>query len=248
MVTKKIHIGTSGWSYKDWKGLYYPENMKSTDWLNFYAKQFDITEINTRLYHLPKKQTVVNWTEKVPDNFRFCPKISRYITHIKRLKDSEESLEKFFDVFEPMKNKMGPVLVQLPPSLKFDATVAEHFFKVLKHDYREYEFAFEVRHETWLHNDSLDLMAKYDIAFVVSQSGVGFPYSEMVTSKNIYIRFHGPEQLYASLYTDEMLQSFADKFKKWIKEGHIIWVFFNNDFYGYAIQNAETLKKIMKVK
>ncbi|MGN6568891.1 MAG: DUF72 domain-containing protein, partial [Flavipsychrobacter sp.] len=138
--------------------------------------------------------------------------------------------------------------VQLPPSLKFDATIAEHFFKVLKRDYKEYEFAFEVRHETWLHNDSLDLMAKYDIAFVVSQSGVGFPYSEMVTSKNIYIRFHGPAQLYASLYTDEMLQSFADKFKKWIKEGHIIWVFFNNDFYGYAIQNAETLKKMMRVK
>ncbi|MBS1688273.1 MAG: DUF72 domain-containing protein [Bacteroidetes bacterium] len=248
MAIKKVYIGTSGWSYKHWKGLYYPNDIKSTDWLTFYAKQFDVTEINTSFYHLPKKQTIINWTEKAPSNFRFCPKISRYITHIKRLKEPEESLQKFFDVFEPMKDKMGPVLVQLPPSLKFDPEVAAHFFTVLKKDYRDYKFAFEVRHETWLHNDGLDLMAKYDIAFVISQSGAGFPYSEMVTSKNIYIRFHGPAALYASLYTDKTLLEFAGKFRKWIKEGHTIWTFFNNDYNGYAIHNAETLKKMMKLK
>lgn len=245
MATGKIYIGTSGWSYKDWKGVYYPEKLKATDWLLFYTNDFDIVEINASFYRLPKRETVENWTAKVPADFRFCPKMSRYLTHIKRLKEPEEPLERFFSIFEPMKEKMGPVLIQLPPSLKFDYDITEHFFKLLKKKYKAYEFALEVRHETWMHNDALGLMAKYDIAFVISQSGVGFPYAEMVTAKNIYVRFHGPEKLYASLYTDAMLKEFAKKFKKWMKEGHDIWVFFNNDWFTYAIQNGRTLKKMM---
>lgn len=245
MAFKNIHIGTSGWSYKDWKGLYYPNELKPTEWLTYYAKQFDITEINTSFYHLPKPQTVLNWVEKVPAHFKFCPKISRYLTHTKRLNEPEEALQRFFDVFDLIKKHLGPVLVQLPPSMKFDYERAEYFFQILKKQYKGYDFALEVRHDTWLENNSLDLMAKYDVAFVVSQSGVNFPYSEMVTAKNIYVRFHGPAKLYASSYTDEVLASFAEKFKQWIKEGHVIWVFFNNDFYGYAIENAETLKGLM---
>jgi uncharacterized protein YecE (DUF72 family) len=241
MRAKKINIGTSGWSYKDWKGLYYPEKLKSTEWLTFYANQFNVTEINTSFYHLPRAQTALNWAAKVHKGFKFCPKISRYLTHMKKLHEPEEPLQRFFEVFAPIKDVLGPVLVQLPPSLKFDYDLAEHFFKVLKKSYKPYAFALEVRHNSWLENDSLNLMAKYDIAFVISQSGVKFPYSEMVTSKNIYIRFHGPAALYASLYTEETLQEFADKFNGWVKEGHTIWAFFNNDYFGYAIQNAQRL-------
>jgi len=242
---KKIHIGTSGWSYKDWKGLYYPEKLKTTEWLSYYAKQFDNTEINTSFYHLPKRQTVLNWAEKVPKRFRFCPKISRYLTHMKKLHEPDEPLERFFEVFDLIKPVLGPVLIQLPPSLKFNYDLALSFFDILWRKYKAYDFALEVRHNTWLENDSLDLMTKYNIAFVISQSGIGFPYSEMVTSKNIYVRFHGPGKLYASSYTDETLKGFATKFKKWIKEGHVLWIFFNNDFYGYAINNAEKLKELM---
>jgi uncharacterized protein YecE (DUF72 family) len=246
MAVKKLHIGTSGWSYKDWKGLYYPEGLKPAEWLTFYAKQFDITEINTSFYHLPRKQTALNWAAKVPAGFRFCPKISRYLTHMKKLHEPEEPLQRFFEVFEPIKDVLGPVLVQLPPSLKFDYELAENFFKILNKDYKEFEFALEVRHNTWLENDSLDLMAKYNVAFVISQSGVNFPYAEVVTAKNIYIRFHGPGALYASSYSAEMLQDFAGKFKHWIKEGHTIWAFFNNDYFGHAIQNAQRLKDLIK--
>lgn len=242
----KVHIGTSGWSYKDWKGLYYPENLKPTEWLTYYAKQFDITEINTSFYHLPKPQTAINWAAKVPAGFKFCPKISRYLTHMKKLQEPEEPLQRFFEVFAPIKKSLGPVLVQLPPSLKFNYELAEHFFKVLKKDYKSYDFALEVRHNTWLESDSLDLMAKYDIAFVISQSGVKFPYSEMVTARNIYIRFHGPGALYASKYTEETLQYFAGKIKDWTSEGHTIWAFFNNDYYGYAIENAQRLIDLLK--
>jgi uncharacterized protein YecE (DUF72 family) len=246
VAAKKIHIGTSGWSYKDWKGLYYPEKLKATEWLTFYAKQFDITEINTSFYHLPKPQTVINWAEKVPKKFRFCPKLSRYITHMKKLLEPEEPLQRFFDVFDNIKDRLGPVLVQLPHMVKFDPERTEHFFNILKTAYSDYDFVLEFRHDTWLQDDALRLMERYNIGLVISQSGVGFPYSEIITSKNIYVRFHGPAKLYASPYTDEMLQGFAKKFKKWIKDGHTIWVFFNNDWHGYAINNAEKLKELME--
>jgi len=190
MRNKKINIGTSGWSYKHWKGEFYPEEMKPTDYLLFYTEHFDTTEINSSFYHLPRRSTVEQWVEKTPKKFRFCPKISRYITHIKRLHDPEETVARFFEVFEPMKEKMGPVLVQLPPSLKFNYDVAEHFYTTLKKNFKEYSFAMEVRHQTWMTEESLTLMSKYDMAFVISQSGDRFPYAESITSKNIYVRFH----------------------------------------------------------
>jgi len=184
MRNKKINIGTSGWSYKHWKGEFYPEEMKPTDYLLFYTEHFDTTEINSSFYHLPRRSTVEQWVEKTPKKFRFCPKISRYITHIKRLHDPEETVARFFEVFEPMKEKMGPVLVQLPPSLKF--------------------------------------------------------------KKNIYVRFHGPKELYASSYSDKMLKGFADKFKHWVSEGHSIWAFFNNDVHMHALHNGKTLQQMLQ--
>jgi uncharacterized protein YecE (DUF72 family) len=104
----------------------------------------------------------------------------------------------------------------------------------------------EVRHDTWLQEESLTLMTKYDVGLVISQSGERFPYSEMITAKNIYIRFHGPHDLYASSYSDKMLEDFAKKFKKWEKEGHEVWAFFNNDIHGYAIEDAKRLIKLVE--
>jgi uncharacterized protein YecE (DUF72 family) len=245
MAKGKIYIGTSGWSYKDWKGAYYPEQLKSEEWLAYHAKNFNTTEINTSFYHLPKPETVQHWAEQTPKKFKFCPKISRYITHIKRLAQPEETLPRFFEVFDLIKDRLGPVLIQLHPNLKFDKERAEHFFKVLRKKYPDYSFAFELRHDSWLCTDCYKLLRKYEIAFVISQSGEGFPYAEEVTAKDIYVRFHGPEQLYASEYSKEMLQDYAKKFKKWQKEGHDIWAFFNNDWYAYAVKNARELMELV---
>src|SRR5215211_9560461 len=170
-MKQKIHIGTSGWSYKHWRGLYYPEGQSSAKWLSFYAQTFSTTEINASFYRLPTKETVVKWMEQVPENFVFCPKMSRYLTHMKKLKDPEEPLERFFGIFAPMKKMMGPVLIQLPAMLKFNYDTADHFFCLLKKQYRKYEFVLEIRHDTWLAEDSLTLMAKYGVGFVISQSG-----------------------------------------------------------------------------
>ena len=242
----KIHVGTSGWSYKHWKAIFYPQKLKTSLWFDFYAQHFKTTEINGCFYKLPSVETVIKWTESAPDDFLFCPKMSRFLTHMKKLNDPEDTLERYFGVFEPMQKKMGPVLIQLPAILKFNYDKAEHLYAVLKRRYKQYRFVMEVRHETWMQEESLTLMTKYDIGLVISQSGDEFPYSEMIIADNIYVRFHGPKELYASSYSDEMLRKFAAKFKKWVKQGHTVWAYFNNDIHGYAIENAKRLIGFVK--
>ena len=245
-MKSSIHIGTSGWSYKHWKGIFYPAKLKTAEWITFYAQQFKTTEINGSFYKLPSKETVLEWMGKVPTDFMFCPKMSRFLTHMKKLNDPEEPLERFFGIFAPMKKMMGPVLLQLPRMLKFNYDKAEHLYHLLKTTYKKYEFVMEVRHETWLEEKSLTLMTKYDIGLVISQSGQHFPYSEMITAKNIYVRFHGPHQLYGSSYPQKMLNDFASKFKRWQKQGHTVWAFFNNDIHGYAPEDAKRLHVLLE--
>jgi uncharacterized protein YecE (DUF72 family) len=243
-----IHIGTSGWSYKHWRGLYYPTGVKVADWLPFYARSFSSTEINGSFYRLPSEETVKRWVEQVPPDFTFCPKMSRFLTHMKKLKDPEEPLERFFGVFEYMKRKMGPVLIQLPPQLKFNYDVAIYFYRLLTTTYSSYQFVVEVRHDSWLEPDSISLMNQYQIGFVISHSHQAFPYMELVTAKHIYVRFHGPGHLYASSYSEALLQEYAGKFCRWREEGHVVWAYFNNDVHGYAVTDALRLKEMVQTK
>ena len=244
MIKSKTHIGISGWSYYDWKEIFYPAKIKSSEWLGFYANTFNTTEINSSFYHLPRKSSVENWNKNTPDDFIFCPKLSKQITHIQKLQNPKGELENFFEVFEPLKNKIGSVLVQLPPSLKFNAETAINFYNELK-KYKQYSFAMEARHSSWLEYESLELMRQYDVAFVISQSGVGFPYAEEATSNNVYVRFHGPEKLYASNYSDETLLYYAKLFCKWHIEKKALWIYFNNCYFGNAINNALKLEEMM---
>jgi uncharacterized protein YecE (DUF72 family) len=245
MAKGHIHIGTSGWHYKEWKGIYYPPDIRTRDWLSYYANEFATTEINSSFYRLPSEETAANWTGMVPDDFKFCPKMSRFLTHMKKLRDPEEPLLRFFSRFDPMLHKMGPILLQLPHMVIYNPDVVRHFFSLLKEQYGDYRFALEVRHESWLEDEPVALMKKYEIAFVISQSGVGWPYKELVTSKNIYVRFHGPRALYASSYDDDTLRYFASLFRKWKSKGHEVWAFFNNDVGCLAIENAKRLKTFL---
>ena len=242
----KFRIGTSGWSYKDWSEIFYPKNVSSKDWLSFYSKTFNCTEINSSFYRLPSKETVINWVNSVPKNFKFCPKMSRYLTHMKKLRQPEEPLERFFSIFQPMKSKLGPVLIQLPKMIRFDQKITEHFYKLLKERYSRYTFAIEVRHESWMTESSYSLMANYGVAFVISHSGDHFPYAEVVTSKNIYFRFHGPGSLYNTKYHSATMKRYSRLFKRWLDEGRDLWIFFNNDWFGYGIDNALTLRKFLE--
>lgn len=240
-----IYIGTSGWHYKHWKKRFYPDEVKAADYLSYYAQFFATAEINASFYRLPLVTTVQEWAKTVNTRFRFCPKISRYVTHTKKLRDPEQTLPRFFDVFDTIIKKLGPVLLQLPPNLHFHEERVKDFLDVLT-TWKGYRFALEPRHESWLEPEALSLLKKYKIAFVIAHSGNRFPSGEFITAKDIYIRFHGPEGNYASGYSAAFLQQYAHKIVQWQQSGHHIWVFFNNDGNAYAIKNARTLIDYIK--
>jgi uncharacterized protein YecE (DUF72 family) len=240
----KIYVGTSGWNYKHWRGLFYPAGVRIADELAFYAGQFQAVEINNSFYRLPKPETVRNWTTEVPKGFYFCPKISRYITHAKKLNDPEQGLSRFFDVFDPFRKRLGPVLIQLPSMLGYHEEKAAAFFQALR-TYRGYQFALEIRHASWMEEDAIRLLKKYRIGFVIAESGGRWPYGEFVTARHIYLRFHGPDGSYASSYSAQKLAAYAKKCRAWRSAGHTIWAFFNNDGHAYAVKNAETFRRLL---
>jgi uncharacterized protein YecE (DUF72 family) len=246
-IRKKFFIGTSGWSYKHWSGIFYPSNVQPNEYLEYYITRYDCVELNSSFYHLPKPTTIEGWLKRTPDSFRICPKLSRFITHQKRLKDVEEPLRRFFDLFETMKSRLGPVLIQLPPGFLFNRSSVTNFLQILKNNYINYRFAFEVRHNSWIADEFMSLLVQHDMAFVIADSGKRFPYHEAVTSDIVYLRFHGPEKLYASDYTNTDLQFYADKIDNWLNNGKEVWVFFNNDFHGYAVKNADTLRNMINL-
>lgn len=221
-----LFIGTSGWSYKHWADIFYPKNIKPDKYLEYYITKFDCVELNSSFYHLPKKATVTGWKKRTPGTFKFCPKLSRYITHQMRLVNIEEALKKYFDVFEDMKMKLGPILIQLPPGLKFDKPLICDFLNLLKEGYNYYKFAIEIRHKSWITDDLFNLLAQNRIAFVIADSGKRFPYYEAVTADFIYLRFHGHEKLYASDYSESDLNQCAEKIINWLKKNKEVWVFF----------------------
>ncbi len=194
---------------------------------------------------MPQEKTLQGWRDRTPDDFKFCPKMSRFITQLKKLREVDEPLELFFQRFGILKKCLGPVLIQLPPMLGFDRARTENFFKLLA-PHTDYRFALEARHKSWLNDAALDLLKQYRVAFVISQSDGRFPYSEVVTTDFIYLRFHGPGALYASDYSDEMLTEYARKIRGWMQEQREVWAFFNNDGYGFAVKNARQLRELVQ--
>jgi uncharacterized protein YecE (DUF72 family) len=245
MESPDLHIGTSGWSYKHWSGIFYPDNIKPDKYLEYYITKFSCVELNSSFYHLPLKTTVSGWITRTPDLFRFCPKLSRFITHQMQLVNIEEALNKFFEVFEGMKERLGPVLIQLPPGLSYDKSLICNFFNLIKEYYGQYWFAVEVRNKSWINDSFFDLLLGYGIAFVIADSGNRYPYYEAVTADIVYVRFHGREQLYASDYAETVLKQYGEKIRNWLVDGKEVWVFFNNDYYGFAVKNAVKLREII---
>ena len=182
---------------------------------------------------------------RTPETFKFCTKLNRFITHQLKLVNCEGALEKYFDVFESMKGRLGPVLIQLPPRLSYDKSLICNFLDLIKEQYSLYRFAIEVRHESWINDNFFDLLAHRRIALVIADSGNRFPYYETVTADFVYLRFHGCEQLYASDYSETDLKLYAEKIKNWLNEDKEAWVFFNNDYHGFAVKNAEKLREVV---
>ncbi len=239
-----LHIGTSGWSYR-WKGLFYPEDLKSADYLPYFAQHFNCTEINSSFYHFTMEKTIAKWLDQTPPSFKFCAKLNQEITHKRKFEDAEEPLLKFMSRYLTMSERLGVILIQIAGSFRFDRPTAESFYRLLRAHYPEVNFALEARHVSWFTEESLDLLRDYNLAFVIASAGKRFPMLETVTNNTVYLRLHGDERLYSSLYSDEKLERYAYMINDWLLDGKEVWVFFNNTIMGSAITNAKTLQELL---
>ncbi len=241
----KVWIGTSGFFYSHWgKGVFYPQGLPQTKWFEYYCQHFGTVELNVSFYRLPKKETFVNWRKRAGKNFVFSVKGSRYITHIKRLKDCQEPVKRFFRNAKEIRNNNDIVLWQFPPRLKANPERLAQFLKILPKDWR---YAFEFRDESWLTNEVYKILRRYKAA-IVFQDNPGWPIANKITTDFVYLRFHGRTRLYSSCYTENELKDWAKKIRGWRKRGLASYAFFNNDALGYAVENAQTLKKLCSKK
>ncbi|MBC8387054.1 MAG: DUF72 domain-containing protein [Actinobacteria bacterium] len=236
-----VYIGTSGWSYNNWIGKFYPKDLKKIEWLKYYAKYFNTVEINYSFYHLPKKETLKKWLHITPANFLFILKASRYITHIKRLVDCNESLIRFLDVSSELGEKLGPILFQMPPNMKKDKERLKKFLEILP---KNCSYAFEFRDESWFCNDIYRLLNKFRCAIVISSSPK-FPIHYKITGNFCYMRMHGNRELYSSSYTEDELRKVAKFISKNQKNNIQTYIYFNNDIEGYAVDNAKLLLELI---
>jgi uncharacterized protein YecE (DUF72 family) len=235
-------IGTSGWHYEHWKGPFYPEDMPEKGFLSFYSERFDVAEINNSFYQLPDKGTFQQWRQTVGKGFVFAVKASRYITHMKKLKDLEKSLSNFMDSVDSLDGRLGPILFQLPPRWHMNPERLESFLDKLP-DRRRYTFEF--RDKSWFDERVYDLLSAHNAAFCIYDLE-GQMSPEIVTADFIYIRLHGPDKnAYEGSYSKRKLNSFAKKFNKWTREGKDVFCFFDNDQKGFAAENALTLQQIV---
>jgi len=239
---KTLLIGTSGWSYKHWKGVFYPEKLPQNRWLPFYAEHFKTVEINMTFYRTPTEKTVAGWIEKTPDDFFFTIKASRYITHVRRTDSIDESLEKLYSLMERFGRKGICVLFQLPPSFHRDAVSMQRIDALLGMLDRGYYHAFEFRHTSWWTDEGYELLRGR--AAFCTVNGLGMPDDTVATDRIAYFRFHGNR--YDTSYSDEELSRFAERIISILQEGtERVYVYFNNDLHGYAVQNAKRLRELL---
>lgn len=236
-----IYVGTSGWNYQHWKGIFYPKGLAQPKWLEYYIKFFNCVELNVTFYRLVKEQTFENWRGKTPDDFRFVVKGSRFITHIKRLKQVVQPLDLFLGNALGLKQKLALVLWQLPPNFKKDIERLEAFFKLLKKT--NLRHSFEFRNDSWFDQEVYRLFREYNYCLCIAHSP-RFPCERVVTADYLYLRFHGPESLYSSDYPDRELKTWA-KFAREFKKDKDIFAFFNNDAQGFAVKNALRFRELL---
>lgn len=240
----RFHLGTSGWSYP-WQGVFYPPELRPPQYLAHYATRFDCTEINSSFYHYTMPKTIEKWLTETPDTFRFAPKMNREITHHKKFQQVEEAVEKFMSRFQAMGARLGPVLIQIAASFRYEPGIAQQFFSFLRQQYPQHAFAFEARHTSWFSVEALDLLKAHNIALVIASSGGRFPSLEITTSDTVYVRLHGDEKLYDSNYSDEQLEQYAYLIRDWLEQGKDVWFFFNNTMHAQAVVDSAKLNALL---
>ena len=236
------YIGTSGWHYEHWRDRFYPEKLSKDKWLEFYAGHFATVELNNSFYRLPSESAFATWYHSSPASFTFAVKVSRFITHIKRLKDTEEAVDKFIARAKTLEEKLGPLLYQLPPNLHRNDELLESFLSALP---RGMKHVVEFRHQSWLEEKIFEILHKYNIGFCVfDMPSLSCPLA--ATADFAYIRFHGSSGLYFSCYSDEELADWAKKLANLATDLKAVYIYFNNDAEAFAVRNAITLRSYLE--
>jgi uncharacterized protein YecE (DUF72 family) len=243
MASGQCYIGTSGWSYKHWsQGRFYPRGLKPAEWLAYFAQEFRTVEINASFYRLPKPGMFERWRAVTPPEFRFAVKLWRWITHLKKLKDCATELADFFAVADELGPKRGPLLVQLPPSMRKDEARLDGFLAQLHavSQSRPWLVTVEFRHPEWLCDEIYGLLSRHQAAVCLADLK-RCPILEPNDAPFVYIRRHGPGGRYRGCYTPEHIAEDARRIRDWLAAGKDVYVYYNNDVGGHAVDNARQL-------
>ena len=237
-----VRIGCSGWIYKHWRGLFYPEKLPVKRWFGFYAEEFNTVEINNSFYRLPPPQTFEAWRKQAPPGFCYAVKANRFLTQAKKLKDCEEPLARQMASFEALKPRLGPILYQLPPHFRLNLERLESFLRLVPKGVTN---VFEFREPSWYTDAVFALLQRYGASFCAHDMP-GSASERWAVGPVAYVRFHGGISKYWGRYADEVLLGWADWMRDQAMLGRTVWAYFNNDPEAHAIQDALTLKAMVR--
>lgn len=236
-----IHIGCSGWNYRHWRELFYPPKLPVKRWYEHYSATFSTVELNTSFYHLPKRETFDKWRDQAPPGFRYAVKAPRFITHMKKLKESAEPVEEFIGRARGLGPTIGPILYQLPPKWLCNRERLEEFIALLPPDLTH---VFEFREKSWINEEVLALLDGRHVSFCVHDMP-GSATPRWAAGPIAYIRFHGGEGKYWGRYSEEGLLGWTDWIVEQSRTGRDVWAYFNNDIDAHAIDDALTLRAMV---
>jgi uncharacterized protein YecE (DUF72 family) len=232
-----LRIGTSGWVYTHWRGLFYPPPLKQPEWFRFFAQHFDTVEINNSFYRLPSEAAFDTWREQAPPGFLYAVKASRFLTHFKKLKEPEPPLQLFFERAGRLGPTLGPVLYQLPPRWKLNLPRFVAFMDALPRGAHVVEF----RDQSWVTDEVFAAMEQRGVSHCIHDMR-GLEIPPRVTSSPVYVRFHGASE-HGGDYSRQSLEAWGRRINDWRSQGLDVFVYFNNDWEGFALRNAETLRE-----
>ena len=239
-VGAEIRIGTSGWEYAHWAGDFYPHGLPKDRWLEHYAAEFDTVELNNPFYRLPQAYVFARWAKRVPSDFRFAVKASRYLTHIRRLREPEEALRRFWTRARRLGVRLGPVLYQLPPRWHPNEERLGAFLEIIPNELQAVEF----RDARWYRRTTFDRMARAGVALCLhDMDGSAAPITPI--GPFVYVRFHGAGARYGGRYSSQRLSAWADRMVEWADADLAVWAYFNNDAGGHAVRDAARLRTMI---
>ena len=250
----ELRVGCSGWNYRHWRGPVYPESLATRQWFAYYATLFDTVEVNNTFYRLPEPSTFGAWNGQAPEHFLYALKASRFLTHLKRLRDPEEPVQRFFERACRLGAHLGPVLYQLPGNFHIDLSRHENLLAILPRTLGEaggppsrlrLRHVFEFRHPSWYVRDTLDVLRSHG-AVMCLHDKLGSAVLEPMDMSFVYVRFHGPGGRYVGRYDIERLKWWAGALIERLRAGRDVFAYFNNDPEGMAVVNARELKTLLR--